>query len=130
MNPHRLSATLVLFTPLVLAALLCFTTSASAHAPQDIRLSYDAASMTLTVKIAHSSIAPTMHYIKHVEIRKNGAIVSSSLYESQPGKTDFTYTYTLPAAQGDVIEVTGTCNFFGSGTAKLDIEKPGTKPGE
>ncbi len=130
MNPHRLSVNLVLFTSVVLAALLCFTTGASAHAPQDIQLSYDSASMTLTVTITHNTIAPTMHYVKQVEIKKNGTLVSSNLYESQADKTSFTYTYSFPAAKGDVIEVTGTCNFFGSSTAKLDIDNPGAKPGE
>jgi hypothetical protein len=129
-NLKRLSVNLVLFTTIILALLSCFPTSASAHPPKDIQLSYDAASKTLTTTITHNSVAPAMHYIKQVEIKKNGTLVSSNLYKSQPDKNSFTYTYSVPAAPGDVIEVTGTCNIYGSKMVKLDISKPAAKPGE
>jgi hypothetical protein len=113
----------MLFTALALAAFSWFPTTASAHPPADVRLSYDAASSTLTVTITHSTIIPSWHYVKQVEIVKNGTSVSTTGYESQPGKTSFTYTYAVPAQPGDVLEVTCTCNILGSKAAKLQIGK-------
>jgi len=107
----------------VLFLLTGFPTDASANPPKDVQLSYDAASKTLSARITHPSLAPTMHFIKQVEIKKNGAVVSNNLYKSQPDKDSFTYTYSVAAAPGDVIEMTGTCNIFGSKTVKLDIAK-------
>ncbi|HOS97012.1 MAG TPA: hypothetical protein PLR71_02490 [Deltaproteobacteria bacterium] len=123
-NRYRFPVTLLLFMIVALAAFSWFPTTASAHPPAEVRLSYDAASQTLTVTITHSTIIPSWHYVKQVEIVKNGAPVSSNKYESQPGKTSFTYTFAVPAAPGDVLEVTCTCNILGSRTAKLQIGKP------
>lgn len=120
---RRPSLCLVLTTIVMLASLAFLPNTASAHPPKDIGLSYDATSKTLTAVITHTSVSPTMHYIKQVEIKKNGVVLSNNLYKSQPDKTSFTYTYTAPAAPGDVLEVTGTCNIYGSKTVKLDIAK-------
>lgn len=130
MNTHRLAVNLIGFTTIVLASLTCLPTSARAHAPQDIQLGYDAVSKVLTVTITHTSIVPTLHYVKQVEIKKNSTIVNSQTYESQPDRTTFSYTYTVPAEPGDVIEATGSCNFFGSTTSKLLVGKPEGKPAE
>jgi len=130
MTIRRFTLNAIVSAAVALAALTCLPTSASAHAPQDVQLSYDAAATVLTVTITHTSIVPGMHYVKQVEIKKNGAVVNSSVYESQPDRASFTYAYTVPADPGDVIEVTGTCNFFGSTTTKLVIDKPGAKPAE
>lgn len=129
-NIHRPTVNLILSATIVLAALTCLPTNASAHAPQDIKLKYDAATAVLSVTITHTTFAPTMHYVKQVEIKKNGAVVNSSSYDSQPDKTGFTYTYAVPASPGDVIEVTGSCSIFGSTTTKLDVGRPGVKPAE
>jgi hypothetical protein len=125
-NRHRFSGTLVLFTILALAAFSWFPTTASAHPPAEVRLSYDAASSTLTVTITHSTIIPSWHYVKQVDIVKNGTPVSSTRYESQPDRTGSTYTYAVPAAPGDVLEVTCTCNILGSTTARLQVGKTDT----
>jgi len=119
----RASIALVGFIVAALFIMAGFPTDASAHPPKDIVLSYDAASQKLTATITHSSMAPAMHYIKQVEIKKNGTSMSNNLYRSQPDKASFTYTYSVPAALGDVIEVTGTCSLYGSKTVKLDIAK-------
>ncbi len=120
-NHHRFSATLVLFSILALAAFSWFPTPAGAHPPAEVRLSYDAASGTLTVTITHGTVIPSWHYVKQVEIVKNGTPVISTPYTSQPDRTNITYTYAVSAAPGDVLEVTCTCNIFGSRTAKLVV---------
>ena len=109
---------------LILMALTLFPMTASAHAPKDVQLSYDLASKTLNVTITHASFMPTSHYIKTVEIKKNGAVASTNNYNNQPDKSSFTYTYVLPAAEGDVLEVTAACNIYGSKTVDLKVAKP------
>ena len=112
----------VLRVGLALALLFFLTgTMASAHPPKDVQLGFDTASRTLTVTITHTSASNTRHYIKQVEIKKNGAVLSNNLYKSQPDKTSFSYSFSVPAEAGDVIEVTSSCNIYGKKTATLNI---------
>ena len=62
-----------------------------------------------------------MHYIKYVEIEKNGAIISKNKYSTQPAGSIFTYTYNIPAEKGDVFEVKATCNLWGHKTSTLVV---------
>jgi len=77
----------------------------------------------LTVTITHKSPFPNSHYIKIVEIKKNGIVVSTNKYENQPDQTTFTYTYKVPAAAGETLEVKVSCSLFGSKTTNLTMEK-------
>jgi hypothetical protein len=93
-----------------------------ADPPKDLVLSYDAASQTLSATIAHSSTFTGLHYIKQVIVKKNHELISKNDYTSQTGKTSFTYTYSVPAAANDLLEVTAVCNIQGSKTATLKVE--------
>jgi hypothetical protein len=92
-----------------------------ANAPQDVKIFYDSDSQILTVTITHKSPAKGLHYIKYVEIKKNGAVLSNNKYENQPDPETFTYTYKLPAAEGDTLDVTATCSLWGHKTATLAV---------
>jgi len=94
-----------------------------ANPPQDVKLGYASNSKTLTVTITHESSFTDFHYIKSVEIKKNGIVVSTNTYDSQPGPVTFAYNYKVAAAKGDTLEVTATCSLSGSKTATLDIKK-------
>ncbi len=109
-------AVCILMTALLLAL---FPAPGGAHPPKEVVLSYDQAKQTLEVRITHVSKDPASHYIKKVEIKKNGKASSVTEYQSQPGPETFSYTYPLDAAPGDVIEVKATCSIFGSKTEKL-----------
>jgi hypothetical protein len=100
-----------------------FPLAATAHSPKDVVLTYDQAKKMLEVRITHSVKDPASHYIKKVEIKKNGKASGVTEYQSQPGLDTFSYTYPLDAAPGDVIEATGTCVIFGSKTGKLTVGK-------
>jgi len=69
---------------------------------------------------SHSS-PEIMHYIKNVKIKKNGILISINKYGAQPTGSIFTYNYKIPAAKGDVFEVTATCNFWGHKTSTLTV---------
>jgi OOP family OmpA-OmpF porin len=64
-----------------------------------------------------------MHYIKYVEITKNGTLISKNKYGTQPTGSIFTYTYNIPAEKGDVFEVKATCNLWGHKTSTLVVDE-------
>jgi len=91
-----------------------------AHSPKKVVLSYDLEANVLDVTVTHTRFSAG-HYIKKIEIMKNGTSVASHSYTNQPSET-FTYTYKLDAVQGDVIKVKATCNKFGSASGKLTVD--------
>ena len=93
-----------------------------ANAPQDVKLEYNASTQNLAVTITHNSAASGFHYIKNVEIKKNSVVLSTGKYDSQSAGT-FTYNYKVPAMAGDKLEVTATCNIFGSKTAAVTVSQ-------
>jgi hypothetical protein len=94
-----------------------------ANPPQDVKLEYDSNSQTLTVTITHKSSLTGFHYVKSVEIKKNGLVVSTNTYSSQPAPVTFAYNYQVSAGRGDTLEVTATCSILGDKTVTLDVEK-------
>jgi hypothetical protein len=94
-----------------------------ATSPQDVKLEYDAGAQMLTVTITHSSSFPSYHYIKYVEIKKNGAAAMKTAYENQPDVDTFAYTYKVAAAEGETLEVTATCSLYGYKTVNLTVGK-------
>jgi thymidine kinase len=112
----------LLFSMLIISTI--FASTASANPPKTVSAEYDLAAQKLTVKIDHSSFSPSMHYIKTVEVTKNGKVVLAQAYKNQPDKNPFEYSYDLPAAAGDVLEIKATCNMYGSKTISMTITKP------
>ncbi len=108
---------------ILMIAVCCFASGkALADTPQDVALSYDPGTQTLTVNITHKSTFTGLHYVKQVEIRKNNQPVSRNEYKSQTGKTTFSYSYNVPANENDLLEVTAACNIQGQKTATLKVE--------
>ena len=120
MKKMRFSGSLI-FALCLVAAVMIFPSAASAHAPSDVVLAYDAGTKVLSVTITHSSPMPSYHYIKTVEIFINGKSVMITPYTSQPGST-YTYTYTVQAANGDKLQVAATCNIIGTKTVETTIK--------
>lgn len=115
-----------LFRPIFLQAVLfifmLFSAQISyATAPKSVNLIYDIKTQTLSASIDHYTLSAGMHYIKYVEIKKNGALISKNMYKTQPTGSIFTYTYVIPAKKGDVFEVAATCNLWGHTTATFTV---------
>jgi hypothetical protein len=109
---------------LVFAMFICVQPQiALADPPQDIKIAYDSNSQTLTVTITHKSSFPGFHYIKSVDIKKNGMAVSANTYDKQPDQPTFVYTYKVAADKGDILEVTVNCSLSGNKSATLDVRK-------
>lgn len=120
----RFKNTLVFICILIFFA-VCFMypKTSLANPPQDLKLSYDAQSQMLAVTITHKSPFPGFHYIKSVEIKKNGDVVSINKYENQPDQVTFTYSYKVPAAAGETLDVSAICSIYGSKTTNLTVGK-------
>ena len=103
--------------------LLSLSPASFATSPQDVKLEYDAGTQMLTVTITHPSSFPSYHYIKNVSVTKNGADVMKNTYESQPDTDTFSYTYKVPAAEGETLEVTATCSLYGYKTVNMTVGK-------
>ena len=119
-------STFVFSVLLFVLMIFCFFPQVSyANAPQDIKLEYNPITQNLAVTITHNSSSSGFHYVKYVEIKKNSVVLSTDKYNSQPAGT-FTYNYKVPAVAGDKLEVTASCNLFGSKTATITVS-PATK---
>ena len=105
----------------LLATCLFFSPYAYADPPQDVVLSYNIQTQTLTVTVTHQSSFTGFHYVKQVKIMKNNELAERNDYRSQASKTTFVYTYKVPAAVNDILEVTATCNIQGKKTATLKV---------
>lgn len=117
-NVQVLIGILILF-----AVCFMYPQTSLANAPQDVKLSYDSQSQVLTVTITHKSPFPNYHYIKIVEIKKNGIVVSTNKYENQPDQATFTYSYKVPATVGDTLEAKASCSLYGSKKTNLTVGK-------
>jgi hypothetical protein len=106
---------------LCISAMLYAASPAGAHGPSEVILSYDQEERILSVSITHKVGDSSSHYINEVIVTKNGDRLESYRYKSQPDKITFTYTYTVEAEGGDVIDVTAACNRFGSKRASLAL---------
>jgi OOP family OmpA-OmpF porin len=103
---------------------LCFSPPFSyATAPKSVDLIYDMNTQTLSVTINHQTLFASMHHIKYVEIKKNGATISKNKYDTQPTGSIFTYTYNISAEKEDFFEVTATCNLWGQKTSTLVVDE-------
>lgn len=109
-------------TGFLFTILLLTPAAVYAHAPKEVTLSYNKESQALTVRITHKTPSAGSHYIDKVEIKKNGTVISTNQYKSQPDKETFEYSYKIQASGGDRIEVKASCNFFGSKTVNLTIQ--------
>ncbi|MCK9579879.1 MAG: hypothetical protein M0Q92_05445 [Methanoregula sp.] len=98
----------------------------AAHAPADIVMSYDPGAEKLTVTVTHVVDDPQTHYVKKVQVKKNGLVISDPDYKSQPTKDTFSYTYDVKASHGDTFRVIATCSIAGNLEKVYDITAPKT----
>ena len=99
-----------------------------AHPPQGIQLTYDYEGQALSVTISHNTIDVNSHYIYKVEIEKNGDLVLTQQYDSQPTSNVFTIIYDIGAETGDVLDVTVFCSLFGDLTESLIVAGDNSPP--
>jgi len=114
-----LSVLLVVFT-----ACAIFSPVSHAAAPSHVMLKYNLNQRLLLVTIIHDTTQDKLNFVKFVEIKKNGTVVSIHTYSSQPEGTTFTYQYKVNAIEEDTLQVVVTFNKSGSRTSPVLIVSP------
>jgi hypothetical protein len=109
---------------LITFAVAFFTfSSASAHKPTTINLSYDLSSKSLSVWVGYGTADNYASYVKTIEIKLNGKSYETYSYKYQLNKFGTaTRSYNVDAKPGDVIEVTATSTTNESKTESLTVE--------
>jgi hypothetical protein len=95
-----------------------------AHAPSNISIGYNPDMHILSVTITHPVDDPKTHYIRGVQVKINGEVISDPTYKSQPGRNSFTYTYDVMANPEDSVWVIATCVNGQSLENHYDIPRP------
>jgi len=109
---------------LILAVILCFLIfPVMAHAPSDIAIAYNPDMHKLSVTVTHTVDDPKTHYVRGVQVKINGEVISDPPYKSQPGRNSFTYTYDVMANPEDSVWVVATCVNGQSLESHYDIPK-------
>ena len=110
----------VLVSVLCLLFLIC--TLAYAHPPQDITITYDAATKTVKAVITHQVSNPQNHYIKKVDVGLNGKEVIEHSISRQDNNSTQIVTYLIPDAKaGDIISIEAYCSISGKLTKEIKI---------
>lgn len=110
----------LVFTALIVFSIGCFYPQSSyATPPENVQLKYNLSTQTLSVIITHNTMLKGSHYIKFVEIRKNGTVMSINTYDSQPTGKAFIYNYKISAIEEDTFLAETSCNMWGKKTSSL-----------
>ncbi|WP_143330667.1 hypothetical protein [Cloacibacillus sp. An23] len=95
---------------------------AAAHPPTNIRLGWDGAHGTLSVKADHRVNDKTKHYIMSMAVSGPSGQLVSERYESQQSNEGFSETVKLDGVKpGDKISVELVCNIMGSAVQEITI---------
>ena len=81
----------------------------TASAPDDMQLSYDFDSQTLTVNVSHYTPNTKTHYIETIEILKNDVFFMNRTYTNQSVDWGVYDTFSVSAAVDDNLTVTAVC---------------------
>ncbi|WP_292348199.1 MULTISPECIES: hypothetical protein [unclassified Methanoregula] len=110
------------------AFFLLLVLPAMATAPSNITITYNPDMHRLFVTVTHPTENPETHYIRGVQVKINGEVISDPVYKNQTGRTSFTRTYDVMANPGDSVWVVATCIQGQSLEAHTEIRKPGSAP--
>ena len=111
----------------ILLMLLCiFVTSFStayAHPPSDIKITYDLSTKMLRAVIMHDVSNPQNHYIKKVDVGLNGKEIIEQTISWQDNNVSQTVAYLIPDAKaGDILSVEGHCSISGKLEKEIKIK--------
>ena len=99
---------------LILFIFLVIVSSAYAHPPSDIKITFDAKTKMLHAIILHNVNNPSSHYIKKVDVALNGKKIIEHTISWQDNNDSQTASYLVPDVKdGDVLSVEGYCSISG-----------------
>ncbi|MDD5006298.1 MAG: hypothetical protein PHS93_07395 [Candidatus Omnitrophica bacterium] len=109
---------------IVFCFFVLFCSTAYAHPPSDITITFDPASKILKAVITHQVVNPQNHFIKKVDVGLNDKEIISQEISRQDNNTTQTVSYLIPdAKEGDVLSVEAYCSI--SGALKKEIKVSG-----
>ncbi|MFA5199968.1 MAG: hypothetical protein WC442_03555 [Candidatus Omnitrophota bacterium] len=99
---------------LIISVFLAMVSSAYAHPPSDIKITFDPQSKMLQAVIMHNVSNPNNHYIKKVDLGLNGKEIITQELSRQDNNESQTVLYFIPDAKaGDLLSVEGYCSISG-----------------
>lgn len=105
--------------------LIFFTvSSACAHPPSDMKITYDLKARVLKAVIMHNVSDSKKHFIREVDIGLNGKNIISHAISRQDDIPSQTVIYRIPDARiGDVLSVEAYCSISGKLKKEIKVEK-------
>ena len=96
------------------------SSTAYAHPPSDIKITYNSKAKILTAVIMHNVSDVEKHFINKVDVTLNGKEIIEQSISQQDNNISQTVSYLIPDAKyGDTLSVEGYCNI--SGKLKKEI---------
>ncbi len=94
--------------------LTSFSSTASAHPPSDIKITYDSKTKILKAVIMHNVSDVKKHFIKKVDVGLNGKEIISHSISQQDNNISQTVSYLIPDVKaGDKLSVEAYCSISG-----------------
>ena len=107
---------------LAVVVFMSVASSAYAHPPSDIKITFDPKTKTVQAVIIHHVSNPAKHYIYKVDIGLNGKEIQEIKFTKQDNNVSQTVSYSIADAKdGDVVSVQGYCNLSGTLTRQLKL---------
>ena len=107
----------------VLLFFLALCSTAYAHPPSDVIITYDPGTKMLKAVIMHNVSNPQNHYIKKVDVAINGQEIIEHQISRQDNNISQTVTYLIPDGKvGDRISVEAYCSISGKLEKEIDIK--------
>jgi len=102
---------------------LIAVSSAYAHPPSDIKITFDAKTKILQAVIMHNTSNPVNHYIKTVDIGLNGKKIIEQIISGQDNNQSQTVSYFIPDVKdGDALSVEGYCSISGKLQKEITVK--------
>jgi hypothetical protein len=92
---------------------------ALAHPPSAMVGYYDYNAQELHVTVTHNVEDTSTHFIQEIEVLRNGIHATNRTYSNQATVSGLEVTFGISAEDGDIFEITATCNLGGEIT--LDV---------
>jgi len=108
----------------VFCFLITICSTAYAHPPSDIIITYDPQTKILHAVIMHNTSNPESHYIKKVDIVLNDKGIIEHEISRQDNNTSQTVSYLIPDAKiGDKLSVEAYCSISGKLKKEIEVKK-------
>jgi hypothetical protein len=106
---------------LVFLTFFMIASTAYAHPPSDIKITFDPKTKMLQAVIIHNTSNPVNHYIKEVDVRLNGKKIIEHRISREDNNETQTVSYLIPDVKdSDILSVEAYCSI--SGKLKKEIE--------